>query len=62
MNKDYDRRIDGYRNDRSLNWYERDRRINQAEQERKQKAKAFGTCVVVGGIAVVFLGVLIAGH
>ena len=61
MNREYDSRIDGYRNDRRLNKHERDRRIQQAEQERQQKAKAFGTGMVVGGIAAILLGVLIAG-
>jgi hypothetical protein len=61
MNREYDSRIDGYRNDRRLNKYERDRRIQQAEQERQQKAKAFGTGMVAGGIAAILLGVLIAG-
>ena len=61
MNREYDSRIDGFRNDRRLNRYERDRRIQQAEQERQQKVKAFGTGVVVGGLAAILLGVLIAG-
>jgi len=61
MNQEYDRRIDGYRNDRRLDRYERNRRIQQAEQERQQKAKSFGTGVVVGGIAAILLGVLISG-
>jgi hypothetical protein len=61
MNQEYDRRIDGYRNDRRMDKYERNRRIQQAEQERQQKAKSFGTGVVVGGIAAILLGVLISG-
>jgi len=61
MNRDYDKRIDGYRNDRRLNKYERDRRIQEAELERQQKAKSFGTGMVVGGIAAILLGVLIGG-
>lgn len=61
MNQQCDQRIAGYRNDRSLNRYERDRRIQEVEYERQQKAKAFGKGVVVGGIAAVLLGVLIAG-
>ena len=61
MNRDYDKRIDGYRNDRRLNRYERDRRIQEAELERQQKAKSFGTGMVVGGIAAILLGVLIGG-
>ncbi|MEO6252484.1 MAG: hypothetical protein ABIO79_04230 [Ferruginibacter sp.] len=61
MNQEYDRRIDVYRNDRGMNGYERDRRIQEAEYERQQKNKAFGTGVVVGGIAAILLGVIIAG-
>ncbi|MEO7307997.1 MAG: hypothetical protein ABIR78_07710 [Ferruginibacter sp.] len=61
MNQEYDRRIDVYRNDRRMNGYERNRRIQEAEYERQQKNKAFGTGVVVGGIAAILLGVIIAG-
>jgi hypothetical protein len=61
MNREYDNRIDGFRKDRTLNRYERNRRIQQAEQERQEKAKAFGTGVVLGGIAAILLGVLISG-
>ena len=60
MNREYDQRINGYRNNRSMNAYERERRIRDAERERQQKAKSFGTGLVVGGIAGVLLGVLIA--
>jgi hypothetical protein len=64
MNRDYDRRIEGYRNDRRMSRYERERQIQQAEYERQQKAKSFGKGMVVGGIAAIVLGVLIgsAGH
>lgn len=61
MNQDCDSRVEVYRNDRSINPYERDRRIQQVEYERQQKAKAFGTGVVVGGIAAILIGVLISG-
>lgn len=60
MNRDYDRRINDYRNDRSLSRYERQRRIDDAERERQQKAKSFGTGVIVGGIAAVILGAIIS--
>ncbi len=56
MNRDYDRRIDGYRNDRRLNRYERNRRIQEAEWERQEKAKAFGKGMIVVGIAAIVLG------
>ncbi len=58
MNQQYDQRVNDYRNDRRLNRYERNRRIQQAEYERQQKAKSFGTGLVVGGIAAIVLGVL----
>ncbi len=61
MNQQCDQRIEGYRNDRSLSRYERDRRIQEVEYERQQKARSFGKGVVVGGIAAILLGVLIAG-
>jgi hypothetical protein len=56
VNRDYDQRINGYRNDRSINSYERDRRIRQAEYERTQKINSFGKGVVVGALAAVILG------
>ena len=60
MNRQYDQRINGYRNDRSINSYERQRRINEAERERQQKAKSFGTGLVVGGLAALVLGAIIS--
>ncbi len=60
MNQGYDKRNDGYGNDRSPNRYERNGRIQQTEQGRQQKAKSFGTGVVVGGIAVVLLAALLS--
>ena len=42
--------------------YERERRIKQAEQEKQQKTRAFGTGVVLGGLAAVLLALLIAAH
>jgi len=64
MNRDYDRRIEGYRNNRRMSRYERERQIQQAEYERQERAKSFGKGMVVGGIAAIVLGVLIgsAGH
>ena len=60
MNRECDQRIETYRNDRSLNRNERNRRIQEVEYERQQKAKSFGTGMVVGGIAAILLGVLFA--
>ena len=60
MNQQYDQRINVYRNDHSLNRYERQQRIEQAERERQQKAKSFGTGVIVGGIAAIILGAIIS--
>lgn len=60
MNRDCDRRIDGYRNDRRMNSYERDRQIQQAEYERQQRNRSFGTGLVVGGIAAIILGAIIS--
>ena len=60
VNREYDQRINGYRNDRSINTYERDRRIRQAEYERSQKANSFGKGVVVGALATVILGAILS--
>ena len=62
LNRDYDKRISGYRNDRFLNHRERERRIAQAERERSQKIKSFAGGAVVGAIAGVLLGVLIGSN
>jgi Ni/Co efflux regulator RcnB len=61
MNREYDKRIDGYRNDRSFSTYERDRKIREAEQERQQAIRSFGNGVVTGGVVGLVLGILI-GH
>ena len=60
MNKQYDQKINGYRNDRSLSANERDRRIREAEQERQQQPKSFGTGAIIGGVAGFLLGVLVS--
>jgi len=60
VNRDYDRRINDYRNDCSLSSYDRDRRINETERERKEKTASFAKGAVIGGVAGVLLGVLIA--
>ncbi|MCW3094287.1 MAG: hypothetical protein JWP81_5356 [Ferruginibacter sp.] len=57
-NREYDQRINQYRNDRSINAYERERRINDMQRERQQKVNSFGKGLVVGAIAGVLLGVL----
>jgi hypothetical protein len=58
VNRDYDQRINQYRNDRSINSYERDRRIRQAEYERTQKVNSFAKGAVVGVLATVILGAI----
>jgi hypothetical protein len=60
INREYDSRINDYRNDRSINARERDYRINQAENERKEKLRSFTGGAVVGAVAGVLLGVLIS--
>jgi hypothetical protein len=60
INREYDQRIGGYRNDRSINSRERERRISIAERERQQKVSSFGGGVAVGAIAGVLLGVLLS--
>lgn len=63
MNQQYDKRNDGYGNDRSFNQYDRTRRIQEPVRGSDQKTKAFGTGMVVGGLAVVLLGALLShGH
>ena len=59
INRQYDQRINGYRNDRSLSAHDRDRRIRGAEMERQQSLKSFGGGAIVGGIAGFLLGVLV---
>lgn len=61
MNRQYDQKIDGYRNNRSLSSNERNRRIREAERERQQQSKSFGTGAIIGGVAGFLLGVL-ASH
>jgi hypothetical protein len=56
INRDYDRRINDYRNNRRLNAYERNRSIQMAEKERSDKLKAFGGGVLLGGILGVLIG------
>lgn len=60
MNKQYDQRINDYRNDRSLNRFERDRKIRECEQERQQQTKGFGKGLIVGGVAAILLGAILS--
>lgn len=60
INRQYDQRINVYRNDRSISVYERDRRIHEVELQRQQSLKSFGGGAIVGGIAGFLLGVLVA--
>ncbi len=61
MNKEYDKRIEGYRNDRWLSNKDRDRKIREAEQERQRAVRSFGNGVITGGVVGLVLGILI-GH
>lgn len=61
VNKQFDNRIELYRNDRSLSSYERDRRIHDVEQERQQALCSFGNGAISGAAAGLLLGLLI-GH
>ena len=60
VNRDYDQRIYGYRNDRSMNRYERERRIAQAQRERQQKIGSFGKGMVAGAVVGLLAGVLLS--
>jgi len=59
INRQYDQRINGYRNDRSISAHDRDRRIHDVELERQQSLRSFGGGAIVGGIAGFLLGVLV---
>jgi hypothetical protein len=58
MNKQYDQKINDYRNDRSMSRFDRDRKIREAEQERQQQSKGFGKGLAFGGIAGVLFGAI----
>ena len=60
INRDYDQRINSYRNNRYMNAIERQRRIREMEYERNQKLHSFGGGVVVGAIAGLILGAIIS--
>lgn len=60
VNRQYDQRINEYRNDRSINSRERDRRINEAQRERQRSLAGFGTGAVAGGVVGFLLGVLVS--
>jgi len=60
MNRDYDRRVNEYRNDRRLSQRDRDRRIYEVEQERSSRVGNFGKGLAVGAVAGVLLGVILA--
>jgi Ni/Co efflux regulator RcnB len=61
VNRQFDKKIEAYRNDRSLNPYERDRRINEAGQQRQQALCSFGNGAIAGGVAGLLSGIL-TGH
>ncbi len=56
IGRDYDRRIDSYRNDRHLNRRERDRAIDHLRKERADKLKMLGAGVLIGGVLGVLIG------
>ncbi len=60
LNRQYDQKINGYKNDRSLSARERERRINEAQQERQRALAGFGTGAVAGGVVGFLLGVLVS--
>lgn len=60
VNRDYDQRINRFRNDRSMNSYERDRRIADMQRERQQKISSFGKGAVAGAIVGLIAGVLLS--
>ncbi|MEO5685374.1 MAG: hypothetical protein ABIQ88_22190 [Chitinophagaceae bacterium] len=57
-NRDYDLRVNSYRNDRSINPYERDKRIREAQWDRQQKVNSFGKGAVAGVIVGLLAGAL----
>ena len=53
INRDYDSRINVYRNNRSLSSYDRNMRINSLQQERNNQLKTIGGAIlgaVLGGL------------
>lgn len=60
INRDYDQRVDVYRNDRRISQRERERRIYQLNTERNQKLKSFGAGAAVGAIAGFVLGAILS--
>ena len=55
INRDYDQRITGYRNNRNMREAERNRQIQIAEQERSSKLKSFGGGLLIGGLLTLLL-------
>ena len=60
INRDYDQRVNRYRNNRYMNSIERERRIREMEYERNQRLKSFGGGVVVGALATLVLGAILS--
>ena len=60
LNRQYDQKINDYKNDRSISGKERDRRINEAQDERQRSLAGFGTGAVAGGVVGFLLGVVVS--
>lgn len=60
LNRQYDQKINDYKNDRLISGKERDLRINEDQHERQRSLAGFGTGAVAGGVVGFLLGVLVS--
>ena len=56
INRDYNNRVDDYRNNQRMNRWQRDQAVERLRKERAEKLKAFGGGVLLGGILGVLIG------
>ena len=56
LNRDYDRRIDDYRNNRRIREWERQREIDRLKKEKAARLKNLGAGVLIGGVLGVLIG------